>query len=663
MTTPASRSLRQVRPVFMRLTAAELAGNASSLSGLHADPALQAMRLGDSLATAISPGEPGGSLGGLARPTGLEAGPQGRLLLADPGGHVILSYTNETRAFRPLWPARESSPPDAYTLAAPRGLAFNREGDLLVTDSALERVMVYTWPRLGLRRILDLPGAAPWDLAFDSDGRLYIAAPGLGRVLRFDRQLNLDEDYPGGQGQLKLPRHLAFDSRGDLFVVDDATHLVYQLDSKGRASEADLNDLYRRSFTPPLRLEEGVLWLPQDERPNCPALRLDGLQVDRRGRLLGTSLPLLARPQSVRYPRSGSLYSAGLDSGIFNCAWHRLVFDVTLPPNCGLRVRTYSAAAPMDPGRLLEVPADRWSQPLVILPGDPPEILVQSPPGQFLWLRVEFFGNGEATPVLRAVTIYAPRQSSLAYLPPSFREDPASADFLDRFLSYFDTVFAEIETMVEDFAGYLDPYGVPSGEFLDWLASWFDMRFPHTWQEETRRRFIKQAVELYRQRGTLAGLQALIRLHTGVQPPFPVVIEHFRLRRLSPEDQLYLGGDPFQWDPVKEIAHHFTLVFPHQVAASEEQLTSLRRFIEAQKPAHTRFRLLFVRPGLRIGCQSTLGVDAILGGWRPAALESLVLDRSLLSNPEVDSRPRLGSFPLQSPGGFTCVRPKEGERL
>jgi hypothetical protein len=53
--------------------------------------------------------------------------------------------------------------------------------------------------------------------------------------------------------------------------------------------------------------------------------------------------------------------------------------------------------------------------------------------------------------------LYAPRQSSLQFLPPVFQEDAVSADFLDRFLSYFDTVFDEIESQIEQFTAYLDP--------------------------------------------------------------------------------------------------------------------------------------------------------------------------------------------------------------
>src|SRR5690606_19955358 len=201
--------------------------------------------------------------------------------------------------------------------------------------------------------------------------------------------------------------------------------------------------------------------------PRCPALLLAGVEVDRKGRLSGPDLRaagrpwLLARPAGLDYPRQGTFVTEALDSGLFNCVWHRLVLEADVPEGTSLTVRTHTAAAALDPERIGAVPLSRWSTPLTLVPGDLPEALLQSPPGRYLWLRLELRGDGRATPLVRALKLYAPRQSSLAYLPPVFHEDPVSADFLDRLLSFFDTVFDEVSTQIEAFSGHLDPDGVP----------------------------------------------------------------------------------------------------------------------------------------------------------------------------------------------------------
>jgi hypothetical protein len=82
---------------------------------------------------------------------------------------------------------------------------------------------------------------------------------------------------------------------------------------------------------------------------------------------------------------------------------------------------------------------------------------------------------------------------------------------------------------------------------------------------------------------------------------------------------------PGQWQPLPcrsasgagagEIAHHFTIIVPSQAAPDEAALATLHRLVEAQKPAHTRYQLRVAAPELRIGCQSTVGVDTLLGHY------------------------------------------------
>jgi phage tail-like protein len=635
-------TVRAVRPVFWRLDAQTGWQQSGNSREIFYDDILGGLRLGDENATTILPTEAGGTFGGLTHPTGLAVGPDGRLFLADPGNNRILSYTPFDETFRPLWDSPDTEPPDPYTLSQPRGVAFSPEGDLVVADTGNGRILIYTWSQLVTRHIITLPGGEPWDLAYDSRGRLYVADVAGRRIHRFDRLWRVDGAYVGGAGELIRTRHLALDDDDQLFVLDEGLRRVVALDDKGVLIPDEderllQTPLHRRTFPPPLRLDGDGLWLPQATRSRCPPLFLPGLAVDRRGRLTGSALPLLARPQGVRYPRSGRYVSTALDSNIFNCHWHRLLLDATIPANTSLTVRTFTAPNALDDARLADLPDNRWSPPITITGDDTPEMLLQSQPGRYLWLRLDCNGNGEATPLIRTMLLYGPRRSALQFLPPVFHEDAVSADFLDRFLSYFDTVFQEIESQIEAFTGYLDPDGVPAGGFLDWLGAWLDLTFLSEWPEATRRQFIRQAITLYQQRGTVPGLQAILRLHTGLQPPQPIIIEHFRLRHYGRRRQtgtadlinntLYLAGARLQ-PAANEMAHHFTIIVPSQAAPDETALTTLHRLIEAQKPAHSRYQLRLAGPGLRIGCQSTVGVDTLIGRYPTAPLDEMALSQS-----------------------------------
>jgi phage tail-like protein len=658
-----TRSIRRVEAPFLYLQGAAAWADPVASQGVAFDEALAGLRLGDARATPIALDEPGGTLAGLTQPTGLAVGADNRLFLADPAGNQILTYTTHQAQFLPLWPARlpaattpgaadcrqalpaSPEPPDPYTLLTPRGVAISPDGDLVVADTGHARVIFYRWPSLVARHIIQLPAGEPWDLAFDSRGRLYVADAKANRVHRFDRLWRRDQTYNGGEPLLNLPRHLIIDAEDRVIVVNTGVRPqidcetwqplatsgfapIVELDEQGRATTELKPSLFQRQFPPPLQLDQSGLSLPQACRPRCPALPLPGLRVDRLGRLLGRGLYLLALPATVRFPRTGRFVTAALDSKIFQCLWHRLLFDVELPQGTSLSVRTLTDPAKLDASRVADLPDSRWSRPLTIGPDDPPEILVQSGPGQVLWVELTMTGNGAATPLIRALTIYAPRASSLGYLPPVFFEDPVSADFL--------TVFAEIESQIERFSGYLDPDGAPAGDFLRWLASWLDIEFLAEWPEATQREFVRRAIALYKQRGTIAGLQAILKFHSGLPTLNPIVIEHFRLRNFAARrepsgdlvnDQLYISGLPLA-PADDEVAHQFTVVVPSQLADSDAALTTLHRLIEAQKPAHTGYQLRVVEPGVRIGCQSTIGVDMLIGSYPSAPLGEMKLAAS-----------------------------------
>ncbi len=615
----------------------------SASADVSSDDALGGLRLGDASTTALPPTEPFGTFGGLTTPTGLALGPDHALVLADPDADRLLVYDGHRGGLRPLWDARtDATGRDPYALAAPRGAAFTASGDLVVADTGHGRLVVLAWPTLAVRHVIGGLDE-PWDVAADGMGGFYVADAGAGRVIRFDRLWRVDAEYEGGG--LEAPRHLAHDAEGTLFVLGGDRRVV-ALDRRGRGLADPGAPLHRRAFPPPLRAEADGLAVPQAGRPGCPAVLLQGVEVDRSGRLLGGtggSRPaLLARPRGLSYPRTGVFETAALDSRIYACPWHRLTLDADVPEGTSLAVQTLTAPEPLAPDEVGAVPSGRWSRPLQIGPGDAPEVLLQSPPGRYLWLRLTFRSDGEGTPLVRSALVYAPRRSSLRFLPPVFREDPVGADFLDRFLGYFDTVFDEVEAQVEAFPAYLDPQGVPSGAALAWLGRWLGATFSADWPEPQRRAFVEQAVQLHRQRGTVAGLQALIRLRTGLRAPYPVVLEGFRLRPYAegtarPADELFggrlhLAGRPLDLG-AEALPHRFLVVLPASAAPDADAEASLRALVEAEKPAHTQFDLLLARPGVRVGCQSTVGVDALLGTPPSVGLGALALDEDAVLSP------------------------------
>ncbi|ARE41820.1 NHL repeat domain protein [Rhodovulum sp. P5] len=672
------------------------------------DPITGALVLGTPGADRADPlTDPSGSLGGLTLPTGVALDPEGGVLVADPQGGRILRTphpglfpppmpeappcpagcdcppedTTPPLGFAPLWetaaPAATEDdcalpshvpPPGPFQLIRPRGLAFTRDGDLIVTDEGDEdrpgRILVYTWPRVALRHEIRLSGR-PWDVAVDDRGRILVADMAGGQVLRFDRLWRRD-DWPGGAGQLWRPRHLVIGTDGTVLVIDSDPETgvgrLSRLDHLGRATTIvapDTRDIWQAGvWPPPVQERDGTLFAPGAP---CPELGRDllGVTVDRRGRL-PQGPTLIYRPRQAQRFRDGTLMIGPLDGETFNFAWHRMLFDCTLGTADALDIQTYTDAVPLEPERIEVLPEQAWSRRAVLKADSPKEALIQSPPGRYLWVRLRLIGDGTGSPALHAIDILGPRRSSLRFLPAPFHEDAISRDFLDRFLSYFDTIFDEIATDFTRFAAELSPRGAPEGAFLAWLLSWFDIEVIASWDDATRRAFLANAMRLHRARGTRAGLTALIRLHLGLDDPMPALLEDFRLRgyaqrRLIADDTdlpggtLRIGGVPVTLPAVGgDTAHRFTVIVPEAAIPDDDARDTLVRLIDAYRPAHTDWRLIVVRPGLRIGCQSMIGVDTLLGDIPSAPLGETRLGQTAITAPASANAARVGTTRLVS---------------
>lgn len=100
--------------------------------------------------------------------------------------------------------------------------------------------------------------------------------------------------------------------------------------------------------------------------------------------------------------------------------------------------------------------------------------------------------------------------SLLDGLPGLYRED----DLARRWVSALDEVLAPVFHALDDLPAYLDPALTPE-DFLDWLAGWVGILLDENWPIARRRTFVAQAAELYRMRGTAAGLAAHVRIFSG----------------------------------------------------------------------------------------------------------------------------------------------------
>jgi phage tail-like protein len=95
-------------------------------------------------------------------------------------------------------------------------------------------------------------------------------------------------------------------------------------------------------------------------------------------------------------------------------------------------------------------------------------------------------------------------------LPAMYLDD----SFVQRMTGALDEVLAPVFSSMDNLDTYFDPALAPE-DFVRWLGSWVGLVLDESLPAERQRAVLAQAVDLYRVRGTAAGLTAYLRLLTG----------------------------------------------------------------------------------------------------------------------------------------------------
>jgi phage tail-like protein len=90
----------------------------------------------------------------------------------------------------------------------------------------------------------------------------------------------------------------------------------------------------------------------------------------------------------------------------------------------------------------------------------------------------------------------------IGYLPEVYADDR----FMMRWTAALDEVLASLINTIDCIGAYVDPLLAPE-DFVRWLAGWFGVVLDENWSMRAQRAVIAEAVELYRMRGTMAGLR------------------------------------------------------------------------------------------------------------------------------------------------------------
>ncbi len=506
-----------------------------------------------------------------------------------------------------------------------------------------------------IRREFTLPvGIKAIDLVADRDGTLYVLLNiGEQLIAKYDSSGQLIATTGFVRGDLTEPQAIAIAPDGHICVLTAEAIVKFKPDGSPAETHARLylEELIPKSMSPAgLAIDgEGNFYFGD----RCPSLvgeeeerfifclspsgdtaqpvtgyrgAAEKLVLDRTNRLVifnpeRQEINILRgekrflRRQFPKLP-TGKFYSQALDSTNSGQRWHKIVLDAEIPANTQIKVYyAISDDLNSDLGKAEALRDRQWSESII----NPTDALIRGTAGRYLYLKVELIGSDRATPTLKSLRVEFPRRSYLRYLPAVYQEDEASRDFLERFLSIFETSLSKVERQIDQIVRYFDAE-VVSPEFLPWLASWLAIAVDDNWTEKQLRQLIQKAPQLYQQRGTREGIAATVEIFTGSRP---LVVEPFQVTH-SELNKLY-GNNPFRFWVLLDTAH----------IQKEIELQTLQRLIEAETPAHTEACLRVLSPSIALDRESYLGFNSRV--FDPA----LRLDRgaaisqdSILTDPE-----------------------------
>jgi phage tail-like protein len=531
-------------------------------------------------------------------------------------------------------------------------------GRIAISEQGANRVRV--WAEHGMRPLAEIAIAAPGPLACNQRGEFFVTSANSPLIARYDAG-----GSSRGSFAAALPSGsvlaIAVDSNDDVWVVmqQSGSWTLWSAGPRDPFVPATISQL-QNAFAP-----TGLVAASPDGF---------GFNEDtRRGLGTTTGFNWYGRPLQAAavgsYPlpplnQYGQLMTQEIDSGVPRCQWHRIRVDADVPPGTTflIAVATTEQINPpaqgdqtreLAPWNTFPAGVPHFSDWTTGPPGST-DFLIDQPPGRYLYLRLRMIGNGTATPMVRTIQIDFPRVTSLDHLPEVYRENPKAEDFSERFLSLFDASIADLDRTIERYPALLDAGGVPE-QLLPWLGGFFDITFDPTWDATLRRSILKNAPQLYLQRGTAAGLQLAVQTVFGVNIAInefsaagpwgallcnqscqktccsqssstasispPVCLGSTRLFGRNSSrfrlDHSTLGvaplrgyGNPDQ-DPFASGAYRFQVLVPASAALSQsQQQQRFSNLVQAQSPAHTIASIRFGGTGFIVGLWSAVGIDS-----------------------------------------------------
>jgi phage tail-like protein len=184
-----------------------------------------------------------------------------------------------------------------------------------------------------------------------------------------------------------------------------------------------------------------------------------------------------------------------------------------------------------------------------------------------------------------------------------------SADTFRRFLFIFQHLMTTVVEKVEQLPALTDPINADP-RFLPWIASWVGFEFDASLAIHEQRELVRRAIRLYRMRGTVEGVEEIVRVLTSApvtliecEKPPPAVLGGCTLSGGGSLPERYLKAEPpghFLYPRHRPVTRYFVLLLESRSRferrfgeRATDVLRRISRIVSTEKPAHVQFTIRF----------------------------------------------------------------------
>lgn len=252
------------------------------------------------------------------------------------------------------------------------------------------------------------------------------------------------------------------------------------------------------------------------------------------------------------------------------------------------------------------------------------DILLHEIKGRYLWFILETDLQMNQELEVRKIKVFFPRQSWISYLPEIYQSEDKNM-FFERFLAVYQTMYEDLSEKIRN-VPYLIDVDDADKEFLVWLAKWLDIAESYVWSKEQLRSLLKNAVRLYKIRGTRQAVKEFVKLYTNGAEAY--IVENFQIKQYKNKkneillDYLY-GNNPYK----------FQVIVKEENVPTVREYQTLIKIIEEVKPAYMELELVVLKPYIFLNQHTYLGMNSVLGEYKDLSLDgSAMLSFSILGN-------------------------------